>query len=470
MNFPTKFKSIWFYYPLILSALIAILLLFKTISFDLIGFKKESYGTHKLIVWIITFIPMLFLLTSGYWLKQTFQKKILLTGLISLLIAINYRINTGYFFTIVFSLSVVIYFLFEKKIYKLSFFGLLIILYFAINVISLLWTSKLNDGILLLRHLSPLVFIPFIFCFFKLKKKDFDLIFLILFRSSMLFVFFSICSRVIQSRFLNIPIFPDSIFEKIILNSIDSFAIVFAWSNYIHPTYIGLLLLFSLATGWYLLFKSDTEDGVTITEFAFMIITTFLLVILSASRFMFVGWLIVNTSGVLYLLRKNKKVIKYAIAALAIFTVVFTIRYSNKISDFYKDPLRVCHYKAAYQSINDNTWHGTGLGGMTTYINYDNPIYAHLVILPVFTHRHPHNQFIGDLMQTGVFGLVTIIFIVAYLLFSSFKYRNWLLLVYSVLFLLLMNIEMPLIYEKGIFYFALINSLLFKMNEDQIAV
>jgi hypothetical protein len=53
----------------------------------------------------------------------------------------------------------------------------------------------------------------------------------------------------------------------------------------------------------------------------------------------------------------------------------------------------------------------------------------------------------------------------ATLFFYSFKQKNWLLFINSLVFLTLMSIEMPLMYLNGIFSFILIFSFLTKAGE-----
>ena len=78
------------------------------------------------------------------------------------------------------------------------------------------------------------------------------------------------------------------------------------------------------------------------------------------------------------------------------------------------DDVRKMHYSAAFEAIKENTWLGTGIGGMTKYINKDNPIYTSPISTFWAGHYHPHNQAIGDLMQTGILGLLSIVSLIVY--------------------------------------------------------
>ncbi len=411
-----------------------------------------------------------FLFTSDYWKKLSFNKKTLLYGISTLLIAFFFRINTNYVFSVVFAASSIFYALKQKKIYKPALFQLIFIGYFLIQVVSLFWSTNIPYGIRLLGHYSPLVASALLFSLFRLHRKDFDVIFLVLLRISIVFITISLCSWFLQARFMHFELLPDTLLKKFYGIAVLPYKLTFAWSDFFHPTYIGYVALFSLIIAWYYLFRADTENKIEIPEFIFLIFTMFLLFLYTGSRFIFLGWIIVNALGVLYLLRNHK------IWFLAVFLLFFvialfiTIKYSDSIISFFTDPLRSAHYTAAFQSIKENTWHGTGIGGLTKYINYQYSAYVPLQLPPEFPHIHPHNQFLGDLMQTGIFGLSGIIMLVAYLFYISLKSKNWLLFAFLILSLFLMMIEMPLIYEKGALIFTVIVSLLmqWKKNEENI--
>jgi hypothetical protein len=465
MNFISKQKKYWWLLPMLFTLSIIALIYFKDISLDVIHFKKEKRLFHSIFILLVVLSSLMLLRYYNNW-KQPGHKKLLFVGIASLLIAINFSAHLSFQFSAFFAITTLIYFISEKKIYRPNLFQILLFIYFGICALSLLWTSNVTLGFKYLRDLTPLVYIPLLFSFFKLSKRDFEMIALFLFRFSMIFVFISICSWIVESRNLNFPIENSFTAKKYLINNYNSFDVVYAWSNQIHPSYNAINLLLSLSVGWYFIFKRNVEDNVSYFELAFVILSTLLIVIISASRFMFVEWIIVNITGLLFNMRKKNKLFKTSSFFVIILGVSLMFSFSGKIHSFINDPIRECHYNAAFQSINENTLFGTGIGGMTKYINNDNSVYAPLKLDSAqdFPHIHPHNQIIGDLMQTGVMGLVTILLIIGVLFFYSIKQRNWLLLINSITFLMLMNIEMPLMYINGIFTFVMILS--FLLNKE----
>lgn len=471
MELILKGKKYWNLIPLLSIFLIVGTVFFKAFTVDIIYYKREEAFSYNMFLGAVLCLPLFLLSLFDHWKKQLFPKKILLVALSFLLIAMNFRLQQAFQASVVFALSVIIYFVFEKKIYRPSLFYVLLFLYFVLDAVSLLWSSNVGLGIGYLMKLSPLAFIPILFCFFKLSRKDFDMIALFLFRFSMIFAVISVCSWIIESRFLNFPLVNSLLGKKYFIASNYCYDVIYAWSNKVHPTYNAILLLFSLSIGWYYIFKKNVEDNIGWLEFSFIVFITFFLAVITVSRFMLVLWVIINVAGVIFSLRHNKKVLTVVSSVIIVAGISIIALFSEKFLSFINDPIRVCHYEAAFQSIEENTWIGTGLGGMTKYINRDNPAYVplHLSSAVKFNHIHPHNQFVGDLMQTGVLGLILILFIMGFLFYSSIKHRNWLLMINSFMFLCLMNIEMPLMYINGIFTFALIFSLLTKIKpEDTI--
>lgn len=466
----SKKKEYWTILPALMSFVIVSLLLSKQTEFDVISFNNYKNFYYSLFLYAIVALPLLLLSFFGYWRKQSFQKKVLLSGLVLYLAAINFRTLLSFQFTIVFVIAVLVYFLYEKKIYRPQIFQVFLLLYFGITTLSLLWTNNLKDGIMLWRNeISPIAFIPILFCFFKLNKQDFDTVALVYFRFSILFATISICSWVLESRFLNFPLYQSFLMDKYDVETFESYQVVYAWSPATHPTYNGLNLLISLAFGWCYISKKNVENNIRYVEFGFLLVVSLILTIITASRYMAVMWMVVNVLGVIYSLRKNKNTL--IASSIVFFTSgVFAICFFfDKVVGFISDPVRNCHYKAAAQSIKENTWFGTGLGGMTKYINIDNPIYNSLNIgkNSDFRSIHPHNQIIGDWMQSGVIGLAIVLFIIGLLLYYGIKHQNWLIFVNTIIFLLLMSIEMPLIFISGTFGFVLIFNFLFSTDPNR---
>lgn len=449
-----KSKRLWIL-PLVLTTIIA-WIIFNKLSFDIIELKNQKHIVIRLIIYTTIVSPIFFLQFSAQWKALLLHKKFLIASISFLLFAVNFRLQAAYQFSILLTISGLYYFYKEKKIFKPNTFAILTVFYFLWSAISLIWTSDTNEGFRYLLILSPLLFISIAFSFFSFSKTDFDLIAVLIVRFVTFYVFLSLCSWVLQSNFLEFPLQNALGFEKYYVGEFTSYNIVFAWTDHMHPTYIALILMFSLGICWYYFSKKETSLQISIYDFIFILIGTFILSSITASRFMQLMWLLVNVAGGLHLLHRNRKLYAIGASVVLIVSIVSIFVFSKKIVHFFDDPVRECHYNAAEKGISENLLLGTGLGGMTDYINFENEAYEplHVKSAADFVHIHPHNQIIGDLMQSGVIGLTLILLIIITISVYSYKYRNWLLLVYTIMFLILMNIEMPLMYGNGIFIFA----------------
>ncbi len=240
------------------------------------------------------------------------------------------------------------------------------------------------------------------------------------------------------------------------------YEIVYAWNIFNHPTYTA----FSLCFGLVLYFFYTKRGDFSLLELIFYSIAIAWLSLITQSRVMLVMWLMINSAGVVYLLKRRKS--RLVVAAIFVLVAVFSaIAFRTQVMSFIADPVRKMHYQVAMQAISENGLQGTGLGGMTKYINWQNPLYIGF-LEETFTHAHPHNQFLGDLMQSGVLGLLVTLVIVFYLIYIGVRQRSWIVLGTTAILLLLMMIEMPMFYGHGLYFVVLILSLVVQHKTDII--
>lgn len=446
--------------------LMVIVLSVDKIAFDIIEFKENKSIYYTLSFWFFGFLSLLFLPLFSLWEHLRLHEKILLSTLAAFFIAINYKAHFAFQFSAVFALATAFYFYRERKVYRPDTFYILLFIYVLINGVSLLWTSNLEAGIKLLNHLYTLVYVPLLFCFFRLDKKQFDLIALFVFRAMMFFATYSICSWVIEARFLEFPVSEGLVLTKYTISGIPPYEAAYAWTNQMEPTYNALVLIFALAIGWCYAGRASEGDRVSYFELAFFVAATLLLTMFTASRFMLVVWALVNLFGILHFVRDNRKVFIAFSSLSFVFVLVFGFFFYSKVDDFIEDPVRDYLYDAAFESIRQSAWHGVGLGAMRGALYADDAAreLSGAGSVEVFPHVHPHNQIVSDVMQVGIFGFAVILCIIVSLFYKSWVQRNWLLGMALLVYFLLMCIETPLIHSKGIFFFALVFSFLVQRN------
>ncbi len=463
--------------PLLYVVLIAVILLCgNTIAIDFIGFRAQYHNLHNaLIIFGAIALPVLALLwNSSTFREEKSETKLLMVSVTSFAVALHFNNHFNNLFTVVYWVGLLFYLWKRRYFYRPSSLHIVIAIYVIIGAISLFWTNNLPDGLHYLKLHLVLIYIPLGFCLFKPTKQVYDTMLIAFFRWVLFFSFLSICCWILQSRAFGIPLSEAfSMTKGLFLNKYDAYNIIFAWGNYTHPTFLAVPMALGLCIGWYYLGKKQIAAVELILLIAFVLLCS----IVAQSRFMIMIWVVVNIMFGVYILKNRPKLQIASIVIIALFSVSALAFYPHKIKNFFGDAVRTAHYKAAFEAIEDNGFRGTGLGGMTQYINGDNPIYLPIKDGIIYRHHspktedelirlrqttsidfiglNPHNQIIGDLMQTGVPGLLSIIAIIICLIYNAIKHRNWLLGGFTTIYILLMMIEMPLMVDKGIFLFAL---------------
>lgn len=450
-------KKIYLIVPTILLLVVALLLVFKGLSFDFLIYRLESPNMHRaFLIFGAIALPLLSLLASdSVFRNEPLHSKILMIGISSFAISMVFNLHLIYIFSIVFSVCVAVNLYFERKVYRPTIFHLLILIYFVVNTISLLWTNNFVSGTKFIKKDLSMLYVPLLFCMFGLRREQVKTILVVVGRWFMFFAFLSVCTWILQSRVLGISLLESfSTTKHFLVDSYSPFVLIFSWSNFDHPTYISICLILGLSVLWYYVGKKI----VAVWELIFGIAIVLFLSVITQSRFMLLSWSIVNIIFILYYLRRSRKRVVLFVCVLIACVSLLLCFNPNSAKSLFLDDVRDMHYSVAFESIGENTLLGTGIGGMTKYINKDNPLYA-----PIKDswdgHYHPHNQVIGDFMQTGVLGLLSIVVLIIYMLYSSIKQRNILFFSFVLIYILLMSIEMPLMVDQGLYCFVFFISL-----------
>ena len=76
-----------------------------------------------------------------------------------------------------------------------------------------------------------------------------------------------------------------------------------------------------------------------------------------------------------------------------------------------------------------------------------------------------HNQFLGEMVQFGISGLIVLLVVMAGLVFYSFKSRSYLLQMLLFVYILFMLVEEPLYVQPGITRFIVFFALFAAIGE-----
>lgn len=444
-----------------LSLFLLLLILFSPFSSTSIWtLKTDSELLHSLIIFVFSLIPIIGLFSFNEWKTSKTFDKIILASLLVFLTSITFSIQQGLQTFTVFAICAFIYafkfhcFKIQHKIYFFFF------AYFFWHIISLLWTNTISAGLIRLGTYSLFLLIPLTFSSIQLSKNNVDTLFLLFFRFMGVFVLISLCCWVYQSSLLHVDLIEWLKIQKRVFAEKTAYDIVFAWTNYTHPTYNAISYLFGIPIGFYFLSKAWEKTKINLIEFVLYLLTTLLLVVVTQSRIALIGWALMTLIGTAYSLREKKKWLILLSAASAILFVVFIFLFKEKIGAFLSDPIRAQNYETAFYYIKSNPIWGTGVEGIRTVMDSDAIAKSLGYPFANVGLANPHNQFVGDLMQTGIVGLLLVTAIIIYLFVLSIRKKDFLLFSFLLLFFLIMQMEMPFYLPKGTTYFLLFICLL----------
>jgi hypothetical protein len=453
--------------PIILLSAFLILLIFNSLklnfSFSEIG-ETQHYQTF---LSIFTVLPVLFLLCSKYFWQISWHRKVLLIGVAMLMLSILY--SERYFInnTYVFVGCTLFFFAFERKLHKPKIIYILFAVYFLWNAVSYFWAIDLFEyNVVIARYLTFLI-IPPAFCLFNLTKKEINLLLHIFFRAVLIWLFISLCCWVLESRFFNLHFGDWFVLHKQVLALRSPFDIVYAWTNYHQPTFTAFMYLSAMFFGLYF-WKTKAEFRPNIFELIVFALSSLLIILTTQSRLGFVLFVLILVIFYLSFFLKKRKALIINISLLAICGIIFVIFFNQKTGEIFSDEVRNGIYDTSFLYIKKHFLTGCGLGAMPN-VFAATPCEIAVALynnIPIIAY-HAHNQFLGDFVQTGIIGGILIFSITIFLIYFSIKNKNWLLFGFFILFLILMQVEMPLVIAKGISIFVLFICLLTSYNINE---
>lgn len=428
---------------------------------------KENLGIKYLLLFgfALAFFPVVELV---YGLRRLPLYRIVFIASFTFLLfstALSYRLSIDC--SVLFFICGFICLLVEKKIYKPTLFSLSLLLYFLFNLLSYKWVEPSTINYKVIRIYFPFLYFAFAFLFVRFNANEIEHIIRAFYRFMFLFVIYTIITWRHEMLFLHISVKqwlierPQYFTDKVIT----PYNIIFRWSYYPHPTYNGVCALFALFFAIHLGSKSKNISKI-LTIIIFTISILFLTII-SQSRTTGVGLIAVILLGTgLYCIKtRNYKLVYFATTILLSAITIYTFR--DKTKNFIKDPERVHEYAVAIYSIKQKPMWGTGLGAIRNVLDSKEISNALGYSEGLPDRGNPHNQFLGDLMQTGVIGLVLVLLLFGILYYYALKDRNKLLLLFLVVYSLLALIEMPLNIHKGVILFLPFSLMLIQFRREQ---
>ena len=232
-------------------------------------------------------------------------------------------------------------------------------------------------------------------------------------------------------------------------DSIEFYAAYFfvsSWSYLHHPTTNSIVILSGLITGFYLYHKKNEFPTITKYDLLLYIVLSLCVIILLQSRFGIVGFfLIIGITGLYYLKLKTKH-FKAGLTICLLVGGASLLMFNDKISDFASDDVRDAYRRIAVSYIQENFWWGSGFGEQRLVLEQQARKMKDVLPPSVYPHSlnaitHVHNQFLGNMVKFGIWGLIMLIAMLTAIAYYAIKNRSYLLQTFLCFILFFMLIE-----------------------------
>ena len=406
-------------------------------------------------VYFISFISILLyeFFDGNHSIKSIFSVRYLL--IFSLITLLTFSISNktvGIYATGFFVFCALIYFFVKKEVFALNKIYFFLFLY---AVFQLIGTVNSEKGFHFPEMTYTFYILPLSFCLFQLEKHTMLRILKIFFRATFIYVFISIVYW-----FYNFSCFDVSLkswlTSKISIGEYPIYEFVGKWANYIHPSYISLILFCALISGFYLFYRNEKGAKISLFELVVFILGCLSLELILESRIGIVEVLIITFVSLLYYAKIKSSYFKWSVFAILAAIISLYVVSENHFNKMMGDNVRKADYTLAIHYIHDHPWWGIGYQGQAKAIKMQDEIMKDVtrpITAPPVTYTH--NQFLGDMVQFGIPGLIVLLVLLAGLFCYSIKRRNYLLQMFMLIYLIFMFIEEPLYVQEGITRFTI---------------
>lgn len=389
---------------------------------------------------------------------KSFQVKYLLLGLIYLLVlAMPFGIR---FLPYLLSTTFLVWFIvvITGKFYALKDFRnttlYLLPVLAIISLVSLLYTSNVSNGLKMLERLISFVLLPFVFLIAKKELKiNIHVVFTLLGISLLVAIahlFISVYEKVGIEKFREFSSFHD------IIEYFRYYSIIKGFT--IHPSYLSYILLIYLL---YFFFQSKTKKALYVLHVPIAISALLTLATLQ-SRAAILCLLFLILYGTLVQVYK-KRWLSLSLLLLILVSSSYGIYKYSRLGETLKetavlneetkkiDP-RLVIWKNSIETIKNAPLMGYGIGDAL-----DELIKEHEKTefkAGVFYSFDAHNHFLETWLQSGIFGLISLLLVFAIPLYQSIKKKQELLFLFLMISFIQLQFELMFVRLAGVVYFA----------------
>jgi len=433
---------------------------------------------YRPILWVISLaalaVPFGFYLGSASFRCLPIERKILIGGIAVLAVSLVHCIRCFIDAQIVFCVTTVLYFILDRnRSYRRpSWEYWAIIIYVAWNLISLIWSQDVKYGGKLAGHFVPMILYPAMFLAFRLTIDERDGIMRLFWRVALMAVLLSLCSGIYEITVQGFSVsglihFRIGMIKQTFFDAsgteLFTFNMVYGWNGMGQPSYNSLWAVAAAVIGIFLVDRKK----VGLIEFVFGELALMQLQLSAQSRIGIVMMLMAWASAYIYFLRTHLRFLLYSVGSVVVIVIGLFAFKPDLLGSFNHDLARQQLWGLAFDFIEKKGFLGAGLGGTTA--EYVTEVVGYPYPWKEWAHDniYAHNQFIGDWMQSGIFGLIFVVAAVVATFVLSIRRRSYPAITYCVLMLPFMMIEMPFRFLVSITIISFMLCLFFSTGEAE---
>jgi len=164
------------------------------------------------------------------------------------------------------------------------------------------------------------------------------------------------------------------------------------------------------------------------------------------SRIGLVGLILIIGITGLYYLRLKTKYFKIGLLTYILLGGTSLMLFGSKVSGFINDDIRDSYRKIAVSYIQEHFWWGSGFNQQRLVLEQQAEKIKDTLPETVYPHsNHPityvHNQFLGDMVQFGIWGLIALLAMLTAIAYYAIKNRSYLLQTFLCFIIFFMMIE-----------------------------
>ena len=413
----------------------------STFPVGLSMFYEPRFIGLQLFFRLSFFAVLLFLLFFLY--RQASGQQIILLSIGLFLASVPLQLNYTNWTMIAMSLSMIMAFIWNKHrqfTWQPIFYVLCAI--YLMNIIGLLYVDDFKLGVRRLDAILPFVIFPVIFSMIQFTKKNTILLLRFFVWMAITFCAFGLLSYA--------TIVPELTWNMIFADSKLYASLLMMWPAHPHPSYLSTILLMAVPVALYLRFHDGKQ--ITVVEMLLGIFLPIVFTILGGARVgMMIAPILLGLGYFFYC--RFKPGLKWGLVVAGIAVIGMLLHLFPKADDRFVDPIRMDLRKTAISAIKEKPVFGWGTGYARPLIHSEERAHSLGIETPHDLSSF-HNQYLEDMVQFGIWGIVILVILFGWILWIGIREKNYLLLSLLTIYLLFCWTESALFISKGVIPFT----------------